>query len=329
MADAFGRKPFGGEPAACAYDHTFSYLTDSGRSSIRLILRSGFERKRFLLPDFVCDAVPRVFDELGIAYAFYRVREDLTIDPVSLAGRSFDVLYIVDYFGQRQRYDALVDEQIWIVEDCVFSPVVERPPGRKRWIGFNSFRKISPLTDGSLVRSTVALDEHLIAKAEAPFVALKTSAKRAKREYLDGRSDDEAPHLQQFAQAEAMLDAQEAIHSMSRAASFQLLDLYRALGLERRVRRRNLAELARVLHRWALPLKPAHPCVCVLSVDRRDELRAYLRERRIFLPVHWPNPRGLDNPLYRKIISIPLDSRYGRADMRRVAEAITDFQRRA
>src|SRR5690606_23478901 len=104
MTDSAHRQPFGGEPAWCADERTVSYLTDSGRSSIRLILLSGFERKRFLLPDFICEVVPRLFDELRVPYSFYRVREDLTVDPASVASLSFDVLYVVDYFGQRQEY---------------------------------------------------------------------------------------------------------------------------------------------------------------------------------------------------------------------------------
>jgi hypothetical protein len=318
-------KPIGGEPPWRAEPGTFSYLTDSGRSSIRLALLSGFLDKRFLLPDFNCDVVPQLFDRLGVSYAFYRVRDDLTIDPDSLAGKTFDVLYVVNYFGQRQHYRDLVSEDTWIMEDCVFLHVVERPPLRQRWIGFNSFRKISPLADGSLIRSTVELNGELIDPSDAPFVAAKLTAKRRKWDYLyQGRHDEDA-YLREFERAEAVLDEQTRIHSISRPGLFQLLDFYRNLNREQRARRRNWLVLDRFLFRQALGVQAEHPTLYVLSVEGRDELRRYLHERRIFLPVHWPDRRGSDNILYRSVISIPVDGRYGGADMRRVAAAILDF----
>ena len=67
------------------------------------------------------------------------------------------MLYVIDYFGARQRYRELVNGDQWVVEDAVFLPVVEPPADPANWIGFNSYRKISPLADGSLVRSTAPL----------------------------------------------------------------------------------------------------------------------------------------------------------------------------
>ena len=318
-------KPFGGEPPWRADPETFSYLTDSGRSSIRLALLSGLSDKRFLLPDFGCDVVPRLFDRLGVSYAFYRVRGDLSIDPGSLAEQDFDVLYVINYFGQTQQYRQLVGDDTWVIEDCVFLPVVERPPLRRHWSGFNSFRKISPLADGSLIRSTIELDGTLIDPADAPFVASKTRAKQKKWEYLYECRHDEAAYLREFEHAEALLDEQTRIHCISRSGLFQLLDFYRNLDREQHARRRNWQVLDELLFRQALGVHATYPALYVLKTERRDELRQYLRERSIFLPVHWPDRRGSDNPLYQTVISIPVDGRYSEEDMRRVARAILDF----
>jgi hypothetical protein len=318
-------KPIGGEPPWRADSETFSYLTDSGRSSIRLALLSGLSDKRFLLPDFGCEVVPRLFDQLGVSYAFYRVRGDLSIDPGSLTGEDFDVLYVINYFGQTQEYAQFVGDETWVMEDCVFLPLVERPPHCQRWIGFNSFRKISPLADGSLIRSTIALDGTLIAPTDAPFVAAKLKAKQTKWEYLFEGRHDETAYLREFEHAESMLDEQTRIHGISRTGLFQLLDFYRTLAHEQCARRRNWDSLDQLLRRQALGTKNEFPALYVLRVERRDELRRYLRERGIFLPVHWPNRRGSDNPLYRSLISIPVDGRYGDEDMRRVATAILEF----
>src|SRR5262249_38080627 len=75
----------------------------------------------------------------------------------------------------------------------------------------NSYRKISPLADGSLVRSTAPLAGELIERAEAPFAKLKYEAKRLKFEYLREAEHSEEQYLARFTAAEQMADFQAAV----------------------------------------------------------------------------------------------------------------------
>lgn len=272
---------------------------------------------RFLLAGFICDVVPRLFDELGVRYGFCRVWEDPTVDPAGMAGepsmRSTSSITLAKCRSTVTSSPAISDRG----RLCVL-----RSKGYKCWIGFHSFRKISPVTDGGLVRPTVALDERLIEPSEAKFEAVKAHAKRIKWEYLQQSGRDEALYLRGFEQGEALLDAQATVHRVSRAGLVQVLDFPRRRNDELRVRRRNFAVLERLLGIWVVPLMTRHPCLCVLQVDRHGGLRECLWHRRIYLP------RGFDTPLYRRIISIPVDSRYGEAEMRRVAETIVALQAR-
>ena len=317
----------GGEMPFEHDERVHTCLTDSGRSSLRLILQSGFARRKFLLPDFLCEVIPRVFDGLGVRYAWYRTAPDLSIDEESVRGQDFDVLYALDYFGARQRYRGLVSDGQWVLEDAVFMPVVEAPAASAcaNWIGFNSYRKISPLADGSLVRSTVPLEAGLIARTEAPFSAVKYRAKRMKAEYLREGRHTEEQYLALFTEAEGMADRQSGISSISGASLTSLLAFERQLSEEYRVRARNYRHLHGRLGGFGIALEPEYPCLYVLSVERRDELKRHLQAQRIYLPVHWPNPGGIANRLYERVISIPVDSRYGEEDMERVAAAIEGF----
>jgi hypothetical protein len=318
-------KPIGGEIALGRDQGLHTYLTDSGRSSLRLMLQSGFRDRRFLLPDFLCGVIPRVFDELGVRYAYYRVRPDLAIDAKSVQAQDFDVLYVIDYFGARSRYRELVRGDQWVVEDAVFLPVLEPPGDVSNWIGFNSYRKISPLADGSLVRSTARLAMAAVAGDEAPFAAMKYEAKRMKFEYLRGNGGTEEQYLALFQQAEEAVDRQSGVHPISGRSLFGLLEFQRQLAAEYRIRSRNFRYLHAQLGDLGVRLRPDYPCLYVLDVDRRDELRRHLHAQRIFLPAHWPRPGGLSNPLYDRIISVPVDSRYGEEDLQRVARAVTAF----
>jgi hypothetical protein len=318
-------QPIGGEMPFLQRDGLHACLTDTGRSSLRLVLRSGFADRKFLLPDFLCGAIPQVFRELGVRHAYYRTAPDLSIDGESVRGQDFDVLYVIDYFGARTQYSGLVAAHQWVVEDAVFLPWIEPPQGFANWTGFTSYRKISPLADGSLVRSAAPLAGELLERVPAPFAAAKYEAMRTKYECLAHGRHSEAAYLAQFGAAEDLLDRQAGIHPISGASLHNLLAFHRGFATEYRARARNFRFLHRRLGRFGVPLRPAYPCLYVLDVDRRDELREYLRARRIFLPVHWPRPGALDNPLYDRIISIPVDSRYGEDDLERVAQAVESF----
>lgn len=320
-------RPIGGEFPWPAASSGYRVLTDSGRSSLRLLLRSGLAQRRFLLPDYLCDVIPTVFEQEGVSFGWYRVNADLSIDASSLRGQAFDALYVIDYFGQPAAFESLAGPDTWIVQDSVFSPLVQ-PPTRAHWAGFNSLRKITALPDGSVLRSTLPLQDDLSEAAEAGFVPAKRRAKEAKRRYLDGAGSSEADYLAGFAEGEALIDAQTGVHAMSADSVHRLMDLYAGIDAERRARLRNVAFLDARLSRLRLPVETDFPSLYVLRVEGRDALREFLRERRIFLPVHWPNARRHDNPLYAEVISIPVDSRYDERDMARVADAIGEFHGR-
>ena len=302
-----------------------TYLTDSGRSSLRLILGSGLKGKKFLLPDFLCKIIPTVFDEMGVEYSYYKVLENLSIDLESTRGKDFDVLYLINYFGNTHDvFDGRFPETTMFLEDCVFSPVVDAPPGIPHWAGFNSFRKMSFLADGSLVKSSIRLNEEMIRKDDAPFSHMKYEAKRMKHEYLHSGSFSEEEYLKLFNDAERCVDAQKTVFSMSGRSLANVLEFYRNMEGEYTARTRNYQALDRFLGHLKIKIRTNYYSLYPLWVDHRDELRTYLFSHRVFLPVHWPNS-GFQNSLYDHIISVPVDSRYDESDMERVADLIVRF----
>ena len=73
------------------------------------------------------------------------------------------------------------------------------------------------------------------------------------------------------------------------------------------------------------------PLALPVRIDggRRDTLRAELVRRRIFCPVHWPLPPEIDEQrfseehrLASEMLGLPLDQRYGAADMQRLADEL-------
>lgn len=319
-------KLIGGE-AELKENEMHNYLTDSGRSSLRLILRSGMKGKKYLLPDYLCKVILDIFDESGIAYDFYRINRDLTLNLDDLKSKSYDAIYLINYFGQKcqlNKYLSEIKDKL-VIEDYAFSPDYEKPAIIDEWIGFNSFRKFSILPEGSQVKSSLKLDDNQIKKEIPPFVEMKYQAKTIKYEYLNKHNYSENAYLDLFSRAEDVLNRQKDIYSISSKGLAHLLKFYRNLEKEYQIRKENFLTLDKYLKDKSLGISPEYYSFYVLAVDGRDELRKHLFSKRIFLPVHWPAIKGIKNELYEKLISIPVDSRYSRDDMENIARIISDY----
>lgn len=318
-------KIIGGEPEI-SRNYLYEYLTDSGRSSLRLILNK-LKGKKFLIPDYLCEIVLKTFDEFGIDYSFYIINDDLSIDVEKIKKENYDVLYIINYFGQyHDIYDFVANDAI-LVEDNVFLPLFDKPNNINKWIGFNSFRKISPLADGSLIKSTIKLPAELILKEKAEFASIKYKAKEIKYAYLKENKYSEEDYLSLFKLAESKLDAQNTVNTISTHSLFRLLEFMVELEKEYSIRKENFDVLNSYLDKKVLKIKTNYPSFYVLSVDQRDELSQYLFSKRVYLPVHWPQINGVSNDLYNRLISIPADSRYAQLDMARIGQLINNFYR--
>ena len=315
---------FGGEIESAA-DNVYQYLTDSGRSSLRLILQSSLRDKKFLVPDYLCEIVLKVFHEFSVDYSFYRVNDDLSIDDKVLKGRNFDVLYLINYFGRRHDLLTCLDEDITVVEDNVFLPDAETSFKTMNWVSFNSFRKISGIADGSLVKSTISLPGNLIERSAARFSTLKYRAKHLKYEFLNENRHSEKQYLNLFQDAEKMLDKALGIHFISTPSLVNLFKFYKSIENDKLIRRSNYETLDRYLKKWGVSFKTDYHSFYLLKVKRRDALKEYLFSKRIYLPVHWPRIRGIENRLYDCALSIPVDPRYNTEDMKFVARSIIGF----
>jgi len=317
------RLPIGGEMHQ-APDPLFRYVTDSGRSSLRLALRA-LAGRRLALPNFLCSTIVDVVRASRIEHGFYGVNADLSIDYASL-GSDFDALYVIDYFGKPVEVDlARIPPRTVIVQDAVFEPAPGDVAHPQNWIWFNSFRKISPLADGSALASTRELDARDIRPGPAPYAEVKRRARTAKARFLDEGAGSEDGYLELFQEGERLLDAQTEMYSISPHSSSALLRFQETLADETKVRQHNYDLLRGELGELAIELGHGFKTLYVMNVPRRDALRQHLARHRVYLPVHWPDPYGLNNPLSDRILSIPVDSRYGERELMYVASHVREF----
>ena len=317
-------KFIGGESALASEEYDLCF-TDSGRSSLKLILKSLPKKLKYLLPDFLCSSVIDVFDKLGLKYSFYKIKSDFSIDAESVSNSKFDVFYNINYFGRINKPQSFIGTDKILIDDNVFLPDFERNEAFEKWAGFNSFRKISPAADGSILKASFKIEKQFSSSSSAPFADLKYQGKAIKYEFLAKGKYSEKKYLSLFNEAETMLDNQTQIYGISDRSMAELLKFFKNITKEETARKKNFAVLAKMFKKSGKPCKMEFYSFYPLLLEQRDALRKHLLSKNIFLPVHWPGNNQTCNMLYDKIISIPLDSRYSESDMKRAAKAILDF----
>ncbi len=313
-------RPIGGE-LELKFNDFKVYFTDSGRSSLRLFLRSGDNRnKRYLLPNFFCEVIEHIFIEENIEYKFYNIFEDLTIDIKYINNSDYDVLYVINYFGKYTNLSKInLDDKV-LIEDNVFFHDFINHSNAKKWYGFNSLRKISTLADGSLIKTNIAIDKEKILKDKPEFSAIKYDAKQIKYAYINNGEFEESDYLDKFQNAEFLLNNQKNIYSISNESIFLLLGQI----TEQNIRKKRFNRLKSMFNDYTILHEVDYYSFFIMKVDKRDEFRKKLMTLNIFLPVHWPKSTQ-DNDLYKFIISIPLFEMYSDSDFNILIEKIKEI----
>jgi hypothetical protein len=312
--------PIGGELAIQSLSENV-FFTDSGRSSLRLIIRSGNQNKKFLIPDYFCEIIESVFIQEKVKYDFYHILDDLSVDAESLAGKDFDVFYVINYFGKDTSIKGLDIDQKIIIEDNVFLYNFENKNNFKYWYGFNSFRKVSILADGSLIKTNLNIDYDQIKRNEAGYSEIKYHAKNLKHKYLGFRLGDEKTYLDFFERGELLLSEQRDIFGMSSKSIFRMM---LCNVNQQDISRDNYSYLYQKFGSLCLNANVDFFSYFVMLVPQRDELRKFLFSKNVYLPIHWPQSTQY-NELYHKVISIPIFSSYSIEDIRYISDLIEVF----
>lgn len=292
-------RPLGGELALL--DDLNYFFTDSGRSSLRLFCKN-FPDKKILLPDFLCEVIIEVLEQEGMQYAFYHINNDLTISSFSIK-KDFDVFYIINYFGMHLSIPKEFENKI-IIEDNVFFVDFQNKHQYNNWFAFNSYRKVTNIADGSLIKTNLTLNDYRT-QGPSPFSALKYEAKETKHQFLTHKINDQAIYLSKFEAAEAYLDNQKKIFHISDKSLGQINTLIISYQEEKALRESNYNFICHELNEYSINIESDFYSYAIIMSDERDKLRTFLFSKRIFLPIHWPSSKG-NNILHKKVLSLPL-----------------------
>jgi len=310
-------RPIGGEIEVFFKDKI--YYTDSGRSSLRIFCKF-FKDKKILLPDFLCDVIVDTLKNENMKFDFYHIKEDLSIDWEKIA-QDYDVLYIINYFGVLQKIPENIKKEKIIIEDNVFFYDFENR-GFKKWFAFNSYRKITNLSDGSLIKTNMNVKNNY-KSSDNSFSKLKYKAKELKYKYIYNQEGREIDYLNLFSKAENILGNSNSI-SFITENSIYLLSVFN-YERSQKIRKKRFKMLLSFFKDICINKNPTEYSFFVIKSEIRDEIRDKLFQKKIFLPVHWPKSKYTQNSLYSKVLSIPLFENYTDEEFKYLLDSLKEI----
>jgi len=317
-------------------------LFASGREALLSLWRvlQGDNINILYVPDYFCGEVATWWEQKGITIRHYSDGPSMT-SPAweTLTATHGEAVLAVNYFGVR---DGAVWEEwshrnkgVVLIEDHSHDPLSGWVSDSKADYAFASLRKTFPVPDGAILWSPKGLslpDEPL--NNDWTGSALKLAAMILKKGYIDGDSGENVKDIYRGFQikGEAMIgNTHEA--SVSPWSRFLLSSGYPiAWRKQRELNVKTFLDLI-AAHPKIQPLFtdwpdnhcPYNAVMLFICKEDRDSYRARLIKAGVFPSVHW-DMRSSSSPdvlaLSNRIMTIPVDQRYGEDDMKVIASIL-------
>lgn len=341
------------------YERAHCCFTASGREAIELALIS-LERekpdlsKRCLMPAYMCDSVFLPFLNRGWELVFYSVDRGLLSYGEELFRLALEtdpgMILIHPYYGtdtckeMRVPLKALRRSGIYVMEDVTQSYYLE-DAGKDVDFVVGSLRKWYAIPDGGFVVSDIPLAEDVLEDGEEQ-AKKRLSVLTEKWAYLHDnthseeakRQEKKAAYREKNCALEEMLDHYTGVRRMSRVTRAMLSEIDEADAAQKREENyRYLYQKTEGLRRLRPILKRQGgetPLYFPIYAREREELQSFLREHDIYAPVLWPPGEenrnalmGDEDYIYRHMLALPIDQRYGIDEMERIGEVLAKFER--
>ena len=299
----------------------------SGRSALKAIISELDSCRSVALPSWCCDSMIKPFADAGIRVEFYPVYYDGGLKQEIQTDT--DAILVMDYFGYSS--DTLLPEYGGtVIRDVTHSLFSGRYDDADYYFG--SLRKWCAVPAGGFA---YANDGHPLCAGKediSAYTNLRAKAMHLKDRYLSGESSADKGYLALFNEAEEMLDGFGAVSSNGYdTVSYENID---AVSIKR-ARRENAEILRSAFKDWLLfPNMKETDCPLFVPVlvpgGKRDALRAFLINRSVYCPVHWPvskyhSPGEKERFIYDNELSLVCDQRYTPRDMQYIVNTIRLF----
>ncbi len=307
----------------------------AGRQALSLIVQDIRLTRRFRtvgVPSWCCHSMLEPFLAADVVPVFYDV------SPAEGGGLlrewpgsgEVDGVLVLDYFGYAESEP--VPEGMGVVIRDLTHGIFTHVPDDADYC-FGSLRKWGAFATGGFVWKSGGRLSNPALSPDTEYIRMRRDAFSRKTAFIEGRTDDKS-YLDIFSAAEESLSPLPV-----RAGDPADADAARRVdpAILRECRRQNAETLLEsVLEMAIFPRLSTEDCplfVPILVPDgKRDALRRYLIQNRVYLPVHWPlsaahRSGGPASVIYENELSLVCDQRYTPVEMRRVDALIETFLR--
>lgn len=294
--------------------HEDAIALNCGRAALEYLCEAK-KIKKLYLPYFLCSSVPVLCKKIGVEYSYYHINEKFK--PIFNQALGEDEwLYIVNLYGQLDNDYQMEWKQKyrWVIVDNAQSYFQMPAEGVDT---LYTCRKYFGVSDGAFLYTDAKLNREL--PQDESFERMH---------FLLGRFERSANEFYSEYVANNKLFATEPVKQMSRLTKNFLHGIdYEAVA---RRRQENFEFLDAGFSKInELKLKSVYGAFMYpLLIKNGAAVRKELQKEKIYIPTLWPNVLEdcpMDSLEFRyatDILPIPVDQRYGIADMKYLVEVI-------
>lgn len=325
-------------------------LLSSGRMAIAFVLnqvRNQVRHKQALLPSYTCSTVIEPFIAAGFDVNFVDVNEQFQYDPrefaIAIDRYNPSVVLVHSYFG----FNSLANLGSMAIDLRAKGVIVIEDITQTLYSGFQyleadyyiaSLRKWGPLPDGGVVISQTHELQNKPVHSNHELEEMWLQAFHKKYLYITKGLGSKQEFLRMFLAAESLF--------FSTKPFFRMCDTSRRLqanfdrGWVRKKRRHNFVSLldglrgSRIINPvyTSLP-KDVTPLYFPIFVKgERTVLQQFLAKTNMYCPIIWLRSKAVKctgsivDMLYKRVITIPCDQRYGKKEMDKVCLRLAELE---
>ncbi|MCH5229168.1 MAG: hypothetical protein J1F12_04135 [Muribaculaceae bacterium] len=296
---------------------------NSARNSLALVLSSNKNKiKKILIPDYTCPVVIEEVVKSGILYDFYKIGKNLEIDD-SLKLEQGEWLIVNNFFGIKDHYISEITstfpERV-IVDDAQ----AWYAPNFDSAISIYSPRKFFGVPDGGFICGNINFDVQNLPEGEASDLS----------RHLLMRIDKSASEGYRVFRESSEKLGKEPIRKLSKLSRriLESIDMKEVKD----IRKVNYIQLDQELYPYnqlKLPSRESFECPMVypLFMPKGKQLKEYLIANKVYVASYWPGIEkwckkgSMASEFSDNLVALPIDQRYGKGEMMKIINVVTEF----
>ena len=313
-------------------------FTFSGRSAIEIAIRNIVAERKVrtaYLPSYCCVSMVQPFIDHGIKVKFYDVsyRDGRFRCDVS-AIRDDSIVLVMNYFGfhaeDTHRVIESLPQSTVVIEDITHSLLSENSYSRRSDYLVAALRKWFAIPTGGWVGKKTGILQIKPDMESNHTVEGKIKGMMEKAAYMNGEIAEKDGFLDlqtkfetDLIHVDPMLKIDDTSLRIVTGTDVQAVAERRRKNVE--MLRSGLKDLdGGVLEMPDVDLTVDTPLFLpvLMKTEDRDDLRRYLIERGIYLPIHWPEIMGAPVGVRANELSLVCDQRYADGDMQAIVDEI-------